>query len=414
MTTGSRKAIADCLLALASRALAMPLTWLVPRDPRRWLVIGREHGRFLDNAKYFFIWMQQNTADEVTVSFLSERRRAVRDLRAAGARAVSYPGLRAFFALLRSQTVVVDTVDPIEHGRLGFLRGARLVQLWHGAPLKQVERPLYLRQLAATGALARSLLRLYKRIIRRYRPSDVLVSTSTYFTERAFGPCFAARRIVATGYPRNDIVLSGEGYSPALVNINVDQRAADTLARHRAGGGRVVLYAPTFRADMRSPFENGTISLARWSAHAKAHGYVLLLKLHPSMQARSLLAALPSVIALAPESDVYPMLRDTDAMVTDYSSIFFDYLLLDRPIVFFVYDRKRYASEDHGFLFDYDEMTPGPKVESADELFAAIERNLGTAPDSWADARRRVVALAFDHRDGQASRRLWQALREER
>ena len=57
-----------------------------------------------------------------------------------------------------------------------------------------------------------------------------------------------------------------------------------------------------------------------------------------------------------------------DLLITDYSSIFFDFLLLDRPIVFFPYDLEQYLSQDRAMYFDYEIMTPGPKCRTYDEL----------------------------------------------
>lgn len=410
MSEAGRRALVEFSLALLSRLLASPIGWFVRRDPNLWLVIGREHGRFLDNAKYFFSWLHRNGGDGVKVVFLSEDEEVLGRLREAGAAAVRYPGLPAFRVLWRAGTAVFDTTDPIEHGRIGFLVGARVLQIWHGAPLKEIELAVYRRQLESVGRLARVFLRIYKKVLGRYRPCDVLVSTSGYFTERAFAPCLPAKRIVATGYPRNDVLLGGGDYPADLVGINTDQESAERIAGHRRRGDRIVLYAPTFRSGLQSPFRAGKVDLARWSDHARGNGYLLVLKLHPFMRGRYESAKLPRVLDVSPGSDVYPLLRDVNLLITDYSSIFFDYLLLNRPVLFFPYDRAHYIAEDHPLLFDYDAMTPGPKLEDFEELLQTVKGTLTSEVDDWAEARRRVARLTFDDRDARASERIWKAL----
>ncbi|PSQ45737.1 hypothetical protein BRD15_10950 [Halobacteriales archaeon SW_6_65_15] len=106
-------------------------------------------------------------------------------------------------------------------------------------------------------------------------------------------------------------------------------------------------------------------------------------------------ADLSRVLELPENTDVYPLLRHADALVTDYSSVYFDYLLLDRPVAFYAFDRDRYESE-RGFYFDYEAVAPGPVADGFAELLDALDRLLDgiedDASDSFADRRREVRA----------------------
>lgn len=406
---GLRVAAGEFLFAALSRLLATPMGWLLPRDPRLWVVLGREHGRYIDNAKYFHAWLHGNLPAGQRVVFVGERRDELSRVEAAGGHVAHYPGWRAFWLLLRAGTVVCDTADAIDHGRVGLMAGARRVQIWHGAPLKEIELPLHRRRLAALPAVLRPALRFQKFVLGRYAPWDFLVSTSDYFTRHAFSACLPARRIVASGYPRNDMLFGADGYPPALLRVNVDETGAARLAAHRAAGGRVVLYAPTFRADGGSPFA-AHIDLAGLSDFARQRNLLFALKLHPVMAGRYAVDAYPGVVEIAAASDVYPLLPAVDVLVTDYSSIYFDFLLLDRPLVFYPYDLDRYVADERRLLFPYEQMTPGPKVATFGELLAAVGDAVAGSDGKWSGQRRRVRELAFDGRDGHASRRLAQAL----
>jgi CDP-glycerol glycerophosphotransferase len=104
-------------------------------------------------------------------------------------------------------------------------------------------------------------------------------------------------------------------------------------------------------------------------------------------------------------SDAYPLLKDVDLLVTDYSSIFFDFLLLDRPVVFFSYDLRSYLSDDRQMYFDYDSMTPGPKVQTTSALLGAVSEAI-SGKDEWKQERERVRNLVFAHTDGNSASRL--------
>ena len=402
-------ALSEFAIALLARILITPLSLLIPRDPTFWVIVGRENGKFLDNAKHFLCWMRRERPAGHHAAFLTEHADAVSVLRAQGVHTVRYPRPAGIWALLRAGTIVVDSVDQLEHGRVALMHGACFVQLWHGAPLKEIELPLHARRLARLPPFKRLILATLKSVTGRYRGCDYLVATSNYFTEHAFSKCFRARRIIATGYPRNDVILDPGLRSNRLVLTNVDVPALKRIETARANGTRIALYAPTFRKERNSPFTQGKVDLKRWAISASSHNYLLVLKLHPLMLGQYESQQSQSLIDISAASDIYPLLADVDLMITDYSSIFFDYLLVDRPVLFFPYDFDQYTTQDRSLLFDYDTMTPGPKLSDFNDLLTEIP-NMLDAPDRWAAARQQVRSLVFDNIDASASERIWRTV----
>lgn len=407
------KALREVALAFCVRVILWPYSLVTSRNTRLYVVIGREDGRFLDNAKYFFSWLSSNTSCECKVVFLTENADLVSSLGQIGAAALRYPSFSSLRILLRAGTVVLDSAEGTRSGRIGLLRGARLVQLWHGVPLKEIELPLHRRRLASLGPIMRVLVMLHKWVIGRYPRYDIVISTSQFTTEEAFSRCFKSQRFIAAGYPRNDILTNAAGYAPALVALNTDTATRKRLRKHREDGGKVVLYAPTFRRDRGSSFLDDFTYLAELSALALSCKLIIALKLHPVMRGQSYASEYPQIINIAPESDIYPLLPEVDVMVTDYSSIFFDFLLLDRRIIFYAPDYENYMHADQSFLLDYHAMTPGPKVSTFRQLLQVLQDSVTSNDDPWQVERVCLREEIFDYEDGLASKRIFSALFEE-
>ena len=168
----------------------------------------------------------------------------------------------------------------------------------------------------------------------------------------------------------------------------------------------MLLYAPTFRKHFVDPFSSGALDLASLERFAGMHDLLILVKLHPLMrQPADCGMAGRNIVFVSPDSDIYPLMAEVDLLVTDYSSIYFDFLLLDRPIVYYCQDLDDYITDDRGFIFDYEAMTPGPKVGTQASMESVLT-GLLQGEDAWGEQRERVRKLVFDRTDGSAVERL--------
>ena len=96
-------------------------------------------------------------------------------------------------------------------------------------------------------------------------------------------------------------------------------------------------------------------------------------------------------------------------LITDYSGIFFDYLLLDRPIVFAPFDLKEYLKTNRAFYFDYEKITPGPKANNWQEIIIMIDKVLNGL-DSYKKTRQDVNKTFHQYIDGNSSQRVYQEI----
>ncbi|PRB12322.1 glycosyl/glycerophosphate transferase [Microbacterium sp. MYb72] len=222
--------------------------------------------------------------------------------------------------------------------------GQRVLQTWHGTPLKRLalHRPGFdPRRMAA--------------VVKESRRWDVLLAQNTY-SERILRKAYAffGRPIWVEGYPRNDALVSGD---PAVV------RAALGIAE----GERVLLYAPTWRDDRREMVD--FIDPEALAAQADA---VVLVRGHSRTIDTGRDHAGARVIDVTGFPETSQLLLAADALITDYSSVMFDFSVTGKPMYFLVPDLDHYRGQLRGFYFDLEERAPGPLVHTQEELAAAL------------------------------------------
>lgn len=405
------------ITALLAWLFVYPLTFLFKRDPHLTLVIGRRGPVFADNSKYFFITATEYCKPGERVIFLTNNRSIHDAIAGAGGEAVLHPSWHSLALLLRCGRLVADMSDWFDYGVYPLTQGAERIQIWHGAPLKKIELDLFYRRLNNLPFGLKTLLYLQKGLIGRYPVYDTVVTTSQAFTRDVFSKCFRAKRFAACGYPRNDILLGWsepQSVSASLIKINVDATVLATVQQAKASGQKIGLYVPTFRKALNDPFPE-PMDLERLSELASRQNMILVLKLHPFMAGKYCPNQYPNLLEYPALGDIYPLMAQCDLLITDYSSIFFDFLLLNRPIIFFAPDLEHYVAQDRDFYFDYDSMTPGHKCYTFRELARQLENILRNDCNDGFEARRaKVRCYTHDHTDNQAGRRLLKAMESSR
>lgn len=406
MPAGKRdvwKALSQVLRSGLWWCLIVPLTIIVPRDRSLLIFYGRDGGKFVDNCKHLFCGATPEITSAYRLVYVATDELTVNQIRLLGREAVTHGSASELWLWLRAGIAFVDSVDWTEGWRYAASRGSRVVQMWHGIPLKHVQMARVRSRRALPGVLE-AAYRRYLRLSGRHVHTEYFLSTSPFVTESAFSNSFNFDFVSHAGYPRNDALFVDGN---PLRMVNVDQRALDAALRYKARGGVLGIYAPTFRNSLVDPFQAGNIDLVGLSKAAVGKGILLLVKLHPWMHGWLKSVDHPGLLFVRPDSDIYPLLPVSDFLATDYSSIFFDYLLLDRPVIFFPYDLERYLTQERAMYFDYFEFTPGDKAFTLDN-FSKLMGDVVAGVDGWADGRKRVRDLVFSHQDGSASARVFE------
>ncbi len=273
------------------------------------------------------------------------------------------------------------------------------IQTWHGTPLKRLGFDIEIETANALHTTA-ELQERYAIDAARYTH---MLSPSAFASEK-FRSAFnlAALHdhdiIVEEGYPRNDALSTfSEGDARRIrEELGVPQ------------GKKTILYAPTWRDDQHVSGKGYTLALPVDFERLRrelADDYVILFRAHYFVANEFDFERYAGfVLDVSDVSDINDLYIAADVLVTDYSSVFFDYANLGRPIVFYMYDLEAYATELRGFYLDLSEL-PGPIVRDEGELVAAIRS--ADSPDAELAERYHRFNERFTYLDdGHASERV--------
>ena len=358
--------------------------------------LGHNQGALIDNIKYLYLHAATHEYGFKPV-FLTKWPETVRTLHDLGL-PVARIDSASVETLASAGLVVMDDLPSEIMEAYCLSVGAMKLQLWHGIPLKKIGFPEVESGVNMPPDKA-DFLRF------AYASCDTVLSTSSWVTETLFSKVFKAKEFINMGYPRNDVLLRPLTKHD-LLNTDVDCYAM--LRKHKRNGGKVVVYMPTWRDTMLNFLDeqgNFVLDPQAISDFSARHNILFVLKLHPYIDDRQL-RDLPGIVRYPSRKDIYPVLPLADALITDYSSIYFDYLLLDRPIVFFAYDLQRYLAKDREMFFPFESMTPGPVVTRQADMLEAVRRVAEDGHDQHREARQALRDRLFDHQDAGSAERI--------
>lgn len=254
----------------------------------------------------------------------------------------------------------------------GLRKNRLIINLWHGVPLKKI---------ALLDPNLKKAARIYFKKIFSDNYTCVLTTSNQLVPLMAQSFAIPEALIRVWGQPRNDGIFQLNDREEILNRIYPD------LPEYQ----KAVLYAPTFRdygAVRLFPFDD--FDLNKMENYLEEHKMLLFIRTHVAEQgsATPYLGRRIRFLGNEQAEDVTGILNIFDCLITDYSSIYIDYLLTGKPMIFLPYDRQQYL-DGRGMNFEYDDVTPGPKPET----FAGFLEALSQDDDSWKSERERVNRL---------------------
>ena len=303
--------------------------------------------------------------------------------------------LKYYYYLARAKIWVFDTRDPshILKREQGYY-----IQTWHGTPLKKLGMDLDDVFMAGRGDI-----KTYKKnMYHDTRKWDFLLSQNEYSTE-IFKSAFAftnkqSKEIWTYGYPRNDVLTSNntdECINKIKEELNIPKNK------------KVLLYAPTWRDNefhRRNTYKFVTAMDFELLKEKLSKDYVIIVKYHYLVVEDIDWSDYDGfVYTYGSEKDIVDLYLVSDMLITDYSSVMFDYSILNRPMFFFMYDLELYRDELRGFYFDILKELPGPLSKTTEELINDIKKY---DHKPYEEKYRAFRGKYNKHDDGKASQRV--------
>lgn len=391
-----------------ARFYLFPLYFLAgffKRRPDLW-VFGSWGGyRFADNSAAFFEYCHLACGDRIRLVWISRDVDIIRDLRERGYEAHRPWSPGGLLTCLRAKFYLFDSFSK----DINFWpsRGAVKVNLWSGVPLKTFERDIdnprsrYFRLFH--GMLPERIFLGMMMPWHVDRP-DMVIATSEEtkeITRVAFD--VPAESVVVTGFPRNDILFAR---SPDIVNTHKDWPTSFSAAVD--SGRYIFMYLPTYRDSGKEFMSIDWAALDMLMTDLDA---IFFVKFHPDDKG-AFGGELQNVVELPKHIDIYDMLGYTHTLISDYSSILFDYMLLDQPIIYYVPDLEEFVASSRSLYFHPEEIVAGPMCATPQELMAALasvakgRKTRDEDRSRWEETRRRFNT----HVDGESSRRTLQVI----
>lgn len=348
---------------------------------------------YSDSPKYIYEYMLENKKDYKFVWVMNNPGKIP-----GNPETVKRFSLRYYYYLARAKYVVSNVRMPNSYIKRD---GQSYLQTWHGTPLKRLAGDMADVHMPGTNSAR------YKRNFNRETDKwDYLIAPNQYSSDifrRAF---WFDNTMLQTGYPRNDI----------LTNRN-DEETIKKLKRriYLPTNKKVILYAPTWRDD-----EYYKVGKYRFDLNLDLHRmkeqfgdeYIILLRMHYVVASNIDLTDLEGfAYDVSSYSDISELYLMSDLLITDYSSVFFDYANLKRPILFYTYDIEKYQGQLRGFYIDMETELPGPLLMNNDQVVDAIE-NIDEVSEKYKERYEKFHERFCSWDDGRSSEKVVDAVFE--
>ncbi len=367
-----------------------------PRDSKIWL-FGCWNGRkFRGNSKHLYFYVKNNYSDIRAVWITKDYSLSLK-LREDNIDAYYAYSLRGMLITLRAKYFIVT--HGIRDVNEFVSRGGIMINLDHAIyPIKDMSLSL---RCSLFWKIYNYLRNSYAYLI---KPDYAITSSKFTFAATKHHYKISDDRIIPTGTPKTDLLLD-PGSDNVALNRDKDYAAFCATGRRR------LFLLPTWRSDsMFSIFKFGfdLKALDQLLEEIKA---IIAIGFHPNTPKRQKIPNFNGYNNIKSFSysgdEINKILSKTDLLITDYSSLFADFLIYDKPFVFAKFDYEGYRKE-HGFFVDYDNDLPGPKARNWPEVLDYIGDIFIRGNDQYQMKRRQLKSLIYPRLDGKACERISQ------
>lgn len=344
------------------------LSFLFPRQQSKW-VFGTNVG-FIDNAKYLYLYVLNNRKEKIY--WISDKKDVIKKMQQLHLPSFYKWSLKGIWHCLTA-SVYIFTYHSKD---INFFTSgnAKKVNLWHGVGIKS--SGLGSNNKSENNALNSFLMNLAAPY--NHEKFNLFLSTSPLMNNHFMKMFSLNENVIFEGlYPRCSFLQLPIQEIETIIRQSSTKEEKDFIAKIKTFS-KVYLYMPTWRSDLNDSFiQKAGFDFQKLNSLMKNHKSLFIFKLHPAIRFYSNVDEFDSICFMDPKMDVYPILPFTDILITDYSSIYYDYLLMSKKeALLFPFDEEEYQKTSKQLAFDYQQYTPGTRVYSFEELLQAIEQNI--------------------------------------
>lgn len=324
--------------------------WIFPVKKNRVLFISYFGKQYSDSPRFLYEELCKKREDLDIVWVLNSKNT---QLEMSGVKIVKEKSLSYLYYLATSKYWIDNC-----HGY--HLREPRketvYFQTWHGTPLKKIGQDIEGEQ---------------------YKKSRESWNLETSYWNYLLSPSKGLNDILTKAFSIDKNILINATYprNEFLLNANLEEVKNKVLRELKIPKEnlekKIILYAPTFRLGETEEYSL-KIDLEKFNEKLESE-YIFLIRTHPNV--KKIVSEIENssiFIDVSKYNDIHELYIASDILITDYSSVFFDYSLLKKPMIFYPYDYEHYKNEDRGFYFEYGEIVPGPIVYTSEELLQLL------------------------------------------
>jgi len=388
--------------------LLFPVYWfsfLIPRDKKIW-VFGSSFGRrFADNPRYLYLYLSEHSELNIRPVWISANKEVVKFLIQNNKEAYHRCSIKGMWYCIRAQVYIYDNYPKdISHWLSG---GATKINLWHGTGNKRANHDNLFDKVRHPRNIVERLITFPRRLSDE-KPHHYTLATSeelAIITMSAFNT--TKEHIIIDGYPRNDAFLDAK--FPQLLNKS-ETSILEEINDWKLKGYKIDFYMPTFRDSEKLFFK--IMNLEIFNQYLEDSKILFIIKLHPKSKLKSEFSKIKysNIMIIDADIDPYIFMSKIDILTSDYSSIYSDFMLLDRPVVAFHYDFPEYINNTRDCYVPFETYMPELCAKNMQELmnFTTSALNHDECAAKRAMSRKRM----FRYNDSMATIRLIKKIKE--
>lgn len=367
------KHLIQFLLGLLSYLMDIVLQFM-PRDRHKW-VYGASGG-FRDNPKYLYL-QANDEHPEINSIWIGRFKSDVLYLRSRGLSAYYWHTFKGFYHTMTAGVAICD--HQLGNINSFLLGGAYYVNLWHGSSVKRVRwqntdafvKEYHLRNKEEMRTSFTFRMMLYQVL---FKGPDFCLTPSTIQAKEFFAPMMdiPLESCMVGVFPRSKLLIAGKECALDFIRKNENQETLKFVEGLKKFN-KVYIYMPTWRRSKSDFIAASGIDWKKLNDCLNKKNELLILKLHPHTKLNIDAISKYSNLMIYPKnSDVYTVLPFIDCLITDYSSIYTDFLMMNKEIILFVFDYDDYVQNSND-LENYDKYYIGKRTYNFGELLHVID-----------------------------------------